>query len=109
MARFPDLLSAVVSSGGAFPDTFANDATAAYDEDMAVLQGGIDGKDAEIARLTDENNRLKIEVYELTVSRASSPAGDAPTENTADPADEEDPDEDDDSTPEELYNQEDED
>lgn len=82
MARFHDLLSSVgVGEDGvslAYPDTFSDDLTAAYDEDFSVPSAKIQVLESENAELVAQIATLKAHNYDLLMQVPAAPTPDEP-------------------------------
>lgn len=76
MARFHDMLSSLgVGEDGvsvAYPDTFTDDISAAYDEDFSVPTAKIGVLETELAGANEEIARLKAHNYDLLMQVPSA-------------------------------------
>lgn len=96
MAKVTDLINSVgVGEDGisrAYPDTFIDDISAAYAEDMAIPDAAILVLETENAELKQVNTQLMAENYQLLKQIPGNVPGPDPEEEPGDSEPEEDPD-----------------
>ena len=101
--KFSDLIAAVGESPDGLPESFLTDASSAYDEDMGVYSGKIEVLEAQLAELTVENAQLKAHNYDLIMAQPQAEIDDA------EDVDDDGGDGDDTLTPDNLFDDENED
>lgn len=89
MAKFHDLFDSLgVQEDGvslAYPDTFRDDLTAAYDEDFSVPSAKIQVLESENAELKAQIAGLKAHNYDLLMSGPAEPSDDDPVDDATTP------------------------